>query len=164
MTRFEVIVIALSILAVFVSILVSFLTIRNTKKIERREKMVALQERSIVPTQGKEDHPDIVTVKDDDFDMSITYRKKPFGLRKNDSLSVGRDSSNNISLDDVKVSRRHFQIEATEEGYKIVDLDSSNGTFLNGKRVKSSMITHGDVIQVSIHIFNVEDHSHDLPA
>lgn len=48
-----------------------------------------------------------------------------------DLISVGRDTSNTLSLGDPAVSRRHCRIEKVEGGYELIDLESQNGTFLN---------------------------------
>ncbi|MFH1017111.1 MAG: FHA domain-containing protein [Pseudomonadota bacterium] len=62
---------------------------------------------------------------------------------------AGRDPSADIRLEGSTVSRRHFQFEYHGENRLYVqDLGSSNGTFLNGRRVNRSAIGHGDVIQI----------------
>ncbi|MCP4359807.1 MAG: FHA domain-containing protein, partial [Chloroflexi bacterium] len=50
---------------------------------------------------------------------------------------IGRQEGADIVLDDQMVSRRHAQIECTDEGCTITDLDSSNGTKLNGARLRA---------------------------
>ena len=55
---------------------------------------------------------------------------------------------NDLSLDDKKVSRHHFEICFTENGYLLVDLQSTNGTFLDGKRVERAYLAAGSQIVV----------------
>jgi predicted component of type VI protein secretion system len=50
-------------------------------------------------------------------------------------ITVGRVHDCDVLLKDNKVSRRHFKIVNGRRKHKIVDLDSSNGTFVNGKRI-----------------------------
>ena len=50
-------------------------------------------------------------------------------------LRAGRLDSLEIVLDDPSVSRRHAEIRSSPEGWQLRDLDSTNGTFLNGTRV-----------------------------
>ena len=50
-------------------------------------------------------------------------------------LTLGRDGSNPIQLNDSEVSRRHAEIRKDEAGYVLVDLGSSNGTFVNAEQV-----------------------------
>ncbi|MGI8427534.1 MAG: FHA domain-containing protein [Actinomycetota bacterium] len=70
-----------------------------------------------------------------------------FGLDK-DWIVCGRDSSSDIFLDDVTVSRKHAEIKRSEAGFQISDLGSLNGTFLNRARVDSAPLGNGDEIQI----------------
>jgi len=63
-------------------------------------------------------------------------------------VSVGRDPSNHLCLPDRAVSRKHFSISATDAGFHLVDLDSHNGTFVNGIPVRRKLLGHGDMIRV----------------
>jgi Nif-specific regulatory protein len=63
-------------------------------------------------------------------------------------LSIGRDESNQLGLSDTAVSRRHCTIEQVGEQYEVVDLDSRNGTFVNGIPVRRKVVEHGDTIRV----------------
>ena len=65
-----------------------------------------------------------------------------------DQLSVGRDSANHLSLRDRAVSRRHFAISKTDAAFQLIDLESHNGTFVNGIPVRRKFLTHGDTLRV----------------
>ena len=65
-----------------------------------------------------------------------------------DQLSVGRDSGNNLCLRDRAVSRRHFTISKTDAAFQLIDLESHNGTFVNGIPVRRKLLTHGDTVRV----------------
>jgi hypothetical protein len=56
-------------------------------------------------------------------------------LIKRPSMSIGRDADNDIALDDRKASRHHTRIEYDGKGYRIVDLNSTNGTYLANDRL-----------------------------
>ena len=58
------------------------------------------------------------------------------------------DVQNDLSLEDKKVSRHHFEISFTDNGYLLVDLASTNGTFLDGKRIERSYLAAGSQIVV----------------
>ncbi len=63
-------------------------------------------------------------------------------------LGVGRDPANHLCLADRAVSRKHFSISESDAGFHLVDLDSHNGTFVNGIPVRRKLLTHGDTIRV----------------
>ena len=72
---------------------------------------------------------------------------KRFDLRQ-DSLTLGRDASNRIQINDSEVSRRHAEIRRTEEGHVVIDLESSNGTFINTEKVGKRLLKNGDRLQL----------------
>ncbi|MFM8284698.1 MAG: ATP-binding protein [Planctomycetaceae bacterium] len=63
-------------------------------------------------------------------------------------LAIGRETGNAVQLQDSEVSRRHAEIRAAGDGHVVVDLKSSNGTFVNGRRVERQELGGGDQIQV----------------
>jgi Nif-specific regulatory protein len=65
-----------------------------------------------------------------------------------DEVSIGRDLSNSVSINDPSISRQHCIIKknGSSNGFHIVDLKSYNGTFLNGLPVTDHALTHRDQI------------------
>jgi ABC transport system ATP-binding/permease protein len=61
---------------------------------------------------------------------------------------VGRANDNDIVIHDVLASRHHAFLATTPAGTEIRDAHSSNGTFVNGVRVTSAMLTEGDVVTI----------------
>ena len=61
--------------------------------------------------------------------------------------TVGRDNSSAVRLHDGEISRHHAEFRRTKNGYVLYDLQSSNGTYLNGERVQYSPIKTGDRIR-----------------
>ena len=59
---------------------------------------------------------------------------------------LGRSSETDLPLDDTGVSRRHAEIRRTEQGFELVDLGSTNGTFVNGERVSVVPLADGSLI------------------
>src|SRR4051812_42616358 len=67
----------------------------------------------------------------------------------NARVPAGRDGSgNDLALDDKKVSRFHCEIALTDKGWLLTDLDSTNGTWLDGKRVERAYISPGSSLVV----------------
>ena len=60
------------------------------------------------------------------------------------TLSIGRDSTSKLRLHDTEISRRHAEIQRTPDGYRIVDVGSVNGTFVNDAQIKESALEPGD--------------------
>ncbi|MFO0879242.1 MAG: ATP-binding protein [Gemmataceae bacterium] len=76
-----------------------------------------------------------------------TDEGKQFSLTA-DVMPVGRDSSSKIRLSDTEVSRRHAEFLRTPDGYRVRDVGSANGTFVNDLSVRDSLLQPGDRIQV----------------
>jgi pSer/pThr/pTyr-binding forkhead associated (FHA) protein len=64
-------------------------------------------------------------------------------------LTIGRDRTNELPLSDSEVSRTHARLETQGNFVYVRDLQSSNGTYLNGRRITSSIeVREGDAIDV----------------
>jgi DNA-binding NtrC family response regulator len=73
--------------------------------------------------------------------------EKGFAASLADRLALlGSDPDGTVPLSDPMVSRRHARVEVDEQGYRLDDLDSKNGTFLDGRRVRSVYLAPGDVL------------------
>jgi len=64
------------------------------------------------------------------------------------STLLGRQDTCQIVIEDESVSRRHASIEGEEGGFTIIDLQSTNGTFVNEERVSSHKLEDGDYLHV----------------
>ncbi|HEY0369578.1 MAG TPA: FHA domain-containing protein [Chthoniobacterales bacterium] len=62
-------------------------------------------------------------------------------------ISIGRAAENTIQIDDASVSSRHAQLHLVGETFHLQDLDSTNGTRVNGKAVTSVALRAGDQIR-----------------
>jgi hypothetical protein len=71
----------------------------------------------------------------------------PVGLGPNPVL-IGRDPQNDVVLDDRRVSRKHAEIRLRLGRYTLYDLQSTNGTYVNGRRVAEKVLENGDKISV----------------
>jgi len=68
-------------------------------------------------------------------------------------VTVGRGQESTIFLDDVTVSRKHAEIVHRDRGYRIRDVGSLNGTYVNRVRVDAVDLRNGDEIQVGKYRF-----------
>ena len=66
-----------------------------------------------------------------------------------EDLTLGRDETSTVVVASDQASRRHARIFVSGGVHVLVDLDSTNGTFLNSKLVKEQTLRHGDVIRIA---------------
>ena len=64
-------------------------------------------------------------------------------------VNLGRSLENQVVIEDIAVSRLHAQLRFIHGHYVIFDLDSTSGTFVNGKRITESPLQPGDVISLA---------------
>jgi len=76
-------------------------------------------------------------------------------LEENRIITFGRDPDNTIHLPDRKLSRIHCQIHLKGSDCILTDLNSTNGTFVNGKRTERQIVKPGDVVQIGLTRFLV---------
>jgi adenylate cyclase len=72
---------------------------------------------------------------------------EPVDLREDVSV-MGRLPDNHIVLSDALASRKHAEIRRVGDAYRIVDLESLNGVYVNNLKIEDEQLTHGDVISI----------------
>ena len=74
-------------------------------------------------------------------------------------LTIGREEGNTIQLNDERISRFHMKIQDDDNKLVLTDLESTNGTKVNGETVKLWILRHGDVISIgrSVLLYGSED-------
>jgi pSer/pThr/pTyr-binding forkhead associated (FHA) protein len=72
-----------------------------------------------------------------------------------DEIIIGRDSGNDIQIDNVAVSREHARIIRGPNYYFIEDLNSTNGTFVNGKKINKKFLQKVDEISIGKHSLQI---------
>lgn len=83
--------------------------------------------------------------------MLVVKRGPSAGTRfvlTKEANTAGRHPESDIFLDDITVSRRHVEIKRARGGYKITDMGSLNGTYVNKMRVEEAELNSGDEIQI----------------
>ena len=74
-----------------------------------------------------------------------------YPLQVGQNLSIGRNASNDIVIDNLAVSGSHARIESISASFIIKDLGSTNGTFVNEKLVSAHGLKNNDVILIGKH-------------
>ena len=69
-------------------------------------------------------------------------------LLDTDLSTVGRHPESDIFLDDITVSRRHVEFRREDESFRVHDVGSLNGTYLNGDRVDDAELQNGDEVRI----------------
>ena len=86
-----------------------------------------------------------------------------YPLFENREITIGRSPTNNIFVRDKNISRVHCQIVLTEDECRLTDLQSTNGTFVNGERVtEECIIKVGDEIRIGTTLLRLEET--DMPG
>jgi len=73
-----------------------------------------------------------------------------FPLNKG-SVTIGRNEENDITIENLAVSGFHARVDKTGRDYILTDLQSTNGTFVNDKKIFSHKLSHGDNIIIGKH-------------
>jgi pSer/pThr/pTyr-binding forkhead associated (FHA) protein len=72
-----------------------------------------------------------------------TFRLKPGAIK-----TIGRASRADFILDVALVSRLHCRLTASDNNLEVVDLESTNGTFVNDERVEKANLATGDRLRI----------------
>jgi pSer/pThr/pTyr-binding forkhead associated (FHA) protein len=73
----------------------------------------------------------------------LVFRLAPGAVK-----TIGRSAAADLILDAALVSRLHCRLEANDETLEVVDLESTNGVYVNGERVASAHMIPGDRLKV----------------
>jgi pSer/pThr/pTyr-binding forkhead associated (FHA) protein len=87
--------------------------------------------------------------------LELLFNKKyidNFSIGAGDTLLIGRNSVNDIVIDNLAVSAQHAKIESIGKEFLLVDLQSENGSFANDRQIKSHWLKDGDIITIGKHM------------
>jgi len=87
--------------------------------------------------------------------VSGSFAEKIIDFTK-DKISVGKDDSNDICIKADGLSRAHAMIEINEKDITIIDFNSTNGSFINGKKISTDIAKPGSLIQFANAVFRYE--------
>ena len=83
---------------------------------------------------------------------------------ENRRLTIGRAEGSDIRLEDAAVSKLHAAIEVRGVDHMLLDMESANGTFVNGNRVTRHLLNHGDTIEILDFQIRYVDHKSVVAA
>jgi pSer/pThr/pTyr-binding forkhead associated (FHA) protein len=69
-------------------------------------------------------------------------------LLDKETVTAGRHPESDIFLDDITVSRRHVEFHRTEGSYRVHDVGSLNGTYVNRDRIDDALLQNGDEVRI----------------
>jgi len=75
------------------------------------------------------------------------------------TLTIGRAADNNLQLDDKTISKHHARIVTYFNANYVEDLSSTNGTYVNGKKIKKQILQPGDILKLGKHQLRIDDDS-----
>ncbi len=82
------------------------------------------------------------------FNFYLNTSKKSYRLYPGKTYSIGRNPGNDILLTDGTVSRSHAKLVWIEDTFRIEDLNSTNGIYLNGEKIESARLASKDKIRM----------------
>jgi pSer/pThr/pTyr-binding forkhead associated (FHA) protein len=82
--------------------------------------------------------------------------KKKYTIASGGELTIGRQSTNKIVIDNLSVSGQHAKITQGNDGLFVRDLGSTNGTFVNNEKVTKCRLAHQDWITIGNHMLLVD--------
>ncbi len=110
---------------------------------------------TLTPVEAEVEQEEEIQVPEEDLAagaaMLVVKRGPSAGTRfviTKDVTTVGRHPESDIFLDDITVSRRHAEIKRSDGGFRMTDMGSLNGTYVNKLRVEEADLSSGDEIQI----------------
>ncbi|CAO5177213.1 ABC transport system ATP-binding/permease protein [Frankia sp. AiPs1] len=82
-------------------------------------------------------------------------RSTTYPLRQG-QMQIGRGRGNDIVISDLLASRLHATLTVRGSDIELVDMDSANGTFLDGRRIQRAQVVQGDIIAIGHHVLQLE--------
>lgn len=104
-------------------------------------KEMALYRLDVANTSGKS----LVFVEPSTNDR-VQFKK--YQIKSDISISIGRENNNDISIDNNYVSGRHAKLVLRNGTWAVKDLNSSNGTYVNGNKITECELKYGDIIYI----------------
>lgn len=110
---------------------------------------------TFTPVEAEVEQEEVVLVPEEELSagaaMLVVKRGPSAGTRfflTKETTTAGRHPESDVFLDDITVSRMHAEIQRAGSAFRIVDMGSLNGTYVNKSRVEETDLESGDEIQI----------------
>jgi pSer/pThr/pTyr-binding forkhead associated (FHA) protein len=80
--------------------------------------------------------------------LTVSSPSRTWEVSLEDEMTIGRDASCTVVIKSSKVSRQHARITRHHRGFKLTDLNSTNGTWLEGQKIRSEVLRPGSAFQI----------------
>jgi two-component system cell cycle response regulator len=89
--------------------------------------------------------------------IELRFRNKVLKRIETDKseITIGRGANNDIQIDNLAVSKTHAKIIRHPHHYTVVDLKSTNGTFLNDEQIKKANLNCDDIVTIGKHTLQI---------
>lgn len=138
----------IAILAVLIVLLAFYLILFNLKKKKNvktiKELFVTQVNETVEERHYIQNANENTGIKVNMYFQTSKYPQKHISLNIKSSIIVGRSDICDVYIDDSKMSRQHFAVEYTQGVFMITDLQSANGTYVNGIKVLSRQRLNSD--------------------
>lgn len=87
------------------------------------------------------------------YSLTITHNNHAIDehILRQEIVTIGRGSENDIQLLDTTVSQKHAKLMVKPDSLYIEDMGSTNGTYVNGQRIKRHRLKNGDLVMIGQH-------------
>lgn len=126
---------------------------QNSSAASKMEDEPATGKQSISIIEEAAEIPDLPDMEEESVSIHaklicVEGDMEPKEIVLSETISIGRSPSNDVVLKEAKVSRQHAAINKQNNEYILIDLKSSNGVYVNGKKVEEQVLQDGDQLSV----------------
>ena len=151
----------IALLALIIVLLAFYLILLNLKKKKNvktiKELFVTQVSETVEERHYIQNVKENAGIKVNMYFQTSKYPQKHISVNIKSSIIVGRSDICDVYIDDSKMSRQHFAVEYTQGVFMITDLQSANGTYVNGVKVHSRQrLNSGDMIVAGLTSVRIE--------
>lgn len=148
----------LALIIVFLAFYLILLNLKKKKNVKTIKELFVTQVSETVEERHYiQNIKENTGIKVNMYFQTSKYPQKHISVNIKSSIIVGRSDICDVYIDDSKMSRQHFAVEYTQGVFMITDLQSANGTYVNGVKVHSRQrLNSGDMIVAGLTSVRIE--------